>query len=223
MENNYTYKELSNYSRYLVCDDGEVYIKGAMQKMRTVNLSGGKFLYLIRDDSKCESIHLGKLILETFGFIYPYSDRAWVRHKDNDRLNTALSNLYWEGNYVATVPEEERYLFKPYPAEPKLLCSADGRICNLNFWVFRLKPYKDTYVVNLPSDFKPKPKEKIQPARHRAKVVVATTWGDWPTNGVNCLVNHKDGNPFNFAVENLEIVSKITSATELHLFKQVPS
>lgn len=224
MENNKIYKELPNLSNYLICTDGNVYRKSDNGVMKGT-LNHGSRSVILKDDNKTSvTFHLGKLVAESFGLLYPYTGIAWIRYKDNNRLNTALDNLYWEGNFTGLVGESEKALFKPHHKYDNVLSSEDGRICDNKWQLYKLLVRNNAVcIIVYSTEEAPQQKGAKKYNTINAAQIIATTWLNYPQGSKDWGTSHVDGNVFNLAASNIRITASLVSPDELHLFRPVPT
>ena len=211
-------RTLTDFSRYEICADGNVYRKSDNTIVKGYRASDTTKVELYNDAGKRCGFLLGKLIATTFDVIYPFDDTPWLKFKDGNGFNAALNNIYWEGAYVDTVPLEEQDQFKSCPGEGVVLCTEDGRICNDKYWIYRLRWDSDKLSIGIPDSSRSNGRRFI-----KASTIIAKTWLDYPASKRGWAIAHNDGNPYNLSADNLTVSSGVISKEELVLFKQTPT
>lgn len=129
------FKEIPNYSRYLISESGDIY-DTETQRILVPNINGGyKCLNLYRDDGKkvLEKVH--RCVAYTY-LVKPENSTNNLLHKTEDRLNNHVSNLGWKVKGV-THPMYKRFSnyhgVKYHLAELEEICSKSG----LPLWTVR--------------------------------------------------------------------------------------
>lgn len=90
-------KEILNYPNYYATEDGQIY-SGKTKRFLTLFDNNAGYLYTyITQNGKGKAVRVNRLIALTFiplptGFTAEQLD---VGHKDNDKYNNKVDNLYW--------------------------------------------------------------------------------------------------------------------------------
>lgn len=100
------FKQLKNYSRYFIGDDGNIYVK-----LKPSNRKGYRGLTLKKDDGGRKSVSQHRLVAEAF--IQNPEDKPQVNHKNGDKADNRIENLEW-----VTASENIKHSFRVLGKKP---------------------------------------------------------------------------------------------------------
>lgn len=79
---------------YEISDDGEIYSIKDLKIVSTFTKKDGYVCVALTDENgKTKQHRLHRLVAKTF--LYNFDNKSTVKHKDGNKLNNNVNNLYW--------------------------------------------------------------------------------------------------------------------------------
>jgi len=195
-------KPIDDNHTYFVTDDGKIYNRKGMI-MSTFYETRSKFeMTTLRIGGRKKDFLIHRLVAQTY--IDNPHDYKFIKHLDGNITNNKAGNLVWvkqryemKTGTIYTLPKE--YEFREIPGFPNYFITKDGKIYSLKTGDYLKTPVREGYYTAcLSKDNKGRPK-------YVHKLVAQS----YLTNGEkDVCVNHKNGDPSDNRVENLEWCTK---------------
>ena len=89
----YKYAEIIGYENYLIYEDGQVFSKKSKRFLKPSVNTVGYLVTNVRKNGKRKTMPIHRLI--ALYFIPNPENKAYVDHKDGNKLNNSIGNLRW--------------------------------------------------------------------------------------------------------------------------------
>lgn len=88
------FREKIGYSKYLICNDGNIYSKVSRKNLKPIKKSTGYYAVNLYDDNGNRAMFFVHRIIAEVFLLNPnhYTD---INHKDENKANNAVENLEW--------------------------------------------------------------------------------------------------------------------------------
>ncbi len=193
-----------DYSKYTVDENGVVTDRSGSAMEPYIDSNGLKRILLRGDNGKETRPFLARLVLRSFRPLDQDIVEAYMSgiHLDGDKLNCSIHNLKWSDAKMIPPTPKDDYEFFPIPGYSLYKINKAGQI-QLRFTnkpVSYYSPESTYHRVSIVNDKSVRSNVGI----HR---LLALTFLEHPYDTYHLIINHKDGNPANNKVENLEWVT----------------
>lgn len=168
------WKELENYSNYLISNKGRVWSKRKCVIMKTYEQNSGYLMLNIVNDEGCSKKWLlHRLIASTF--IPNRENKPYINHKDGNKYNNAITNLKW-ATCSENILHARRTGLNPYNLPTLNLKLSGKRKSKSKFfgvgWDNTRQKWRSGVVYNGKSHYQKRFDSEIEAAKHYNNMVI---------------------------------------------------